>query len=287
MRTLRFIGFFVCIFYSAKLQAQSDEMSFARYLIEKKNYDEAIFVLHSMGHARGSTRGQQDSVHFLLGNIFYRQQKLQRSIEQFDSVSGRWPRLHSEAVFFSAYNNVYLKSYSTAKEKMIRFPQQDSVLNQLRNFELAGIALLQRNLPTYDSLSNLFSPVNYSMDEQEIRLKEHYDRIIHQPKRSLLVAGLLSAIVPGAGRFYAGNKGQGIYTFLIAAVIGSQAWEGYQTDGPSSVRFIAYATIFTSFYVGTIWGSVFTVKMKRDQLNETINNQILIDLHIPIRTIFR
>jgi len=173
-----------------------------------------------------------------------------------------------------------------ARQKLLHFHKTDTILNQLRNFELSGIALLQRDISTYDSLAKLFSPAHYAMDEQVIRMEEHHSRIVHQQKRSPFIAAVLSAVVPGAGRFYAGNKGLGIYTFLIAAVVGSQAIEGYQKDGPSSFRFIAYTAIFTTLYVGTIWGSAFTVKMKRDQLNETINNQILIDLHIPIRTIF-
>ncbi len=286
MRVLILLGFLISMFSAKGLAAQGNEMSFSRYLIEKKNYDEAIFVLNSRRYATGLTSNELDSIHFMLGNIYYSQQALKNSITHFDSVSTRLPMLHSEAVFFSAYNNTYLSSYSLAKEKLTGFHQPDTLFGQLRNFELAGIALLQRDLPSYDSLSKKFSPVNYTLDRQESRLAEHHSRILHQKKKSPEVAALLSAIVPGAGKFYAGNKGVGIYTFLIAAVIGSQVWESYQKDGPSSVRIIAYATVFTSLYIGTIWGSAFTVKIKRDQLNETINNQILIDMHIPIRTIF-
>ena len=286
MRIFTLIGFFICVFYSRHLSAQSAEMAFARYLIEKKSYDEAIFVLNVLKNGSESNPMLRDSIHFLLGTIFYNQQKLESSIVHFDSVSNRWPRLRSEAVFFSAYNATYLKRYSEARQKLTNAPLSDSVLNQLRNFELAGVALLQRNLPAYDSLSSFFTPTSYSLDEQESRLKEHRTRIVQAPNKSPLAAGLLSAIVPGAGKFYAGNKVQGIYTFLIAAVLGAQAWEGYTKDGPDSFRFITYATLFTTVYVATIWGSAFAVKMKRDQLNETINTQILIDLHIPLRTIF-
>ncbi|MBS1681118.1 MAG: hypothetical protein JST48_05350 [Bacteroidetes bacterium] len=267
-------------------QTASQELLFAKHLIAKKNYEEAIYLLKNVGTSPSLAPLQNDSVHFFLGNIYYTQQQLPESITHFDLVSGLSKRMKSEALFFSAFNNAYLKKYSVAKQKLLTYTPVDSGEHQVRNLELAGISLLQRDLKNFDSLSKSFDATNYSIDQQEKKMNEHRDRILGQPKKSPLLAASLSGILPGAGKFYAGNKGQGIYTLLISTVLGLQAWEGYHKDGPSSARFIIYSTLFTSLYIGTIWGSAFSVKLKRDQLNETINNQILFDMHIPLRTLF-
>ncbi len=288
MPLFRPILFILITNFTIPLQGQSvsKELIFAKYLLTKKNYDESIYVLRDLNKISSLTVLQKDSIHFLLGNIYYNQQVLRRSIENFDSVSYSSKRLKSEAVFFSSFNSGYLKSFAEAKQKLIDYSPIDSSEQQLRNFELAGVSLLQRDFKSFDSLSNQFTPVNYAIDQQEKDMVDYKKRIVNQPKKSPFLAATLSVILPGAGKFYAGNKGQGVYTLMIATVLGLQTWEGYHKGGASSFRFIAYGTLFTSLYIGTIWGSAFSVKIKRNQLNETINSQILFDMHIPLRTIF-
>lgn len=267
------------------VSAQSDEFAFVRYLISKKNYDEAVYVLNALDQ-RSAGQAKADTVHYLLGNIYYNQQDLGRSIAHFDSVTGAVPRLKSESVFFSSFNRAYLRSFGQARAALVHYAPPDSALAQLKNFQLAGIALLERNVPAFDSLNALVSKRTYLLQQQQENLGQHRQRIVTQPSKSPVLAAMLSAIVPGAGKFYAGQKGQGIYTLLITGMVGLQAWEGYEKAGPKSFRFIAYSTLFASLYIGTVWGSAFTVKFRKDQLNETIDNQILFDMHIPIRTFF-
>jgi TM2 domain-containing membrane protein YozV len=97
---------------------------------------------------------------------------------------------------------------------------------------------------------------------------------------------LLSAVVPGAGKVYAGQLGQGVAIFLQNTIFALQAYEGYRKDGPRSARFLIYGGLFTVFYIGNVWGSVLSVQIKRQEMYDKINNQIVFDMHIPLRTIF-
>lgn len=288
MPLARFSVFILSLLCFAQLRGQSvsRELAFAKYLQSKKNFDESIHVLQNLKKKVAITQIQKDSIHFLLGNVYYDLKSLKNSINNFDSVSELSHRMKAEAVFFSSFNSAYTKSFAESERKLTHYNTTDSIETQLKTLELAGVSLLQRNLKNFDSLSRHFSSTNYSTDLQEKRMVEHYTHIKEQPKKSPFVAAMLSVVLPGAGRFYAGNKGQGMYTLLISTVLGLQAWEGYHKDGPSSFRFIAYTTIFTSIYIGSIWGSTFAVKLRRDQYNETINDQILFDMHIPLRTVF-
>ncbi|MBS1557988.1 MAG: hypothetical protein JST69_04600 [Bacteroidetes bacterium] len=285
MRRLPFLVF-IFLFQNLDGQSISKELLFAQHLLVKKNYKEATYVLGLLKHQPAITSIQRDSIHYFLGNIYYNQKNLAYSITHFDSVSALSVRMRTEAIFFSAFSHAYLKKLNRAEQQMIHYTPLDSVEQHLRLLELSGIYLLHRNLKKFDSLQRLITKTNFITSQQEKDLHTQYIKITEQPKKSPWVAVALSTLIPGAGKFYAGQKGQGVYTFLISVVLGMQAWEGYHKDGPSSVRFIAYSSLFASLYIGTIWGSAFSVKVRRYQLNETINDQILFDMHIPLRTVF-
>jgi hypothetical protein len=65
--------------------------------------------------------------------------------------------------------------------------------------------------------------------------------------------------------------------------MGLMTWEAYKKAGLKSARFILTAAFFTVFYVGDIWGSVLSVSVNRIEKNNEINNQILLNLRIPLQ----
>lgn len=100
-------------------------------------------------------------------------------------------------------------------------------------------------------------------------LKNFINKYNTIPKRSPFAAGLLSALVPGMGKVYAGYRIQAISAFLANTLFAAQAFEAYYKSGPKSVHFIYAAGLFGAYYVGNIAGSVWAVKKKkRDTLRE-------------------
>ena len=287
---MRYIGIaclsmcFLCS-HLAKGQSPSEDLRFAQYLVNKKFFDEAIYSLSNLSK-RKLDGGQLDSINYLLGNIYYNKQELENSIQYFDLVTNQSPRLKSESVFFSSFNEAYLKRYTPAGKKLNGFIPSDSILQSLKNFELAGINLLQRDYDSFDSLAHFFSVKHFLTSKQQSDLREFRSELHAASRKSPFTAGLLSAIIPGAGKFYAGYKGQGFLNFIVAGLLGVQAWEGYHKAGPDSFRFIAYASLFSAFYISNIWGSTLAVKIRKDEISKTIDAQILFAMHIPIRSAF-
>ncbi|MEO6916521.1 MAG: hypothetical protein ABI151_13580, partial [Chitinophagaceae bacterium] len=99
-------------------------------------------------------------------------------------------------------------------------------------------------------------------------------------------AGVYSAILPGAGKFYAGKKKQGIAAFLPILSLGVVTYESYRKSGIKSARTLAFGSLFSLFYVGNIWGSVLSVKIKEKEFYREYDNKILFDLHIPLRNLY-
>jgi hypothetical protein len=259
------------------------EWEFARYLADKDAPDEARFVIENLGN-QPLLPPQRDSVAYLRGWLAYSTKSLDEAALHLLSVSEASP-FYLKSQYFGAYCLAFQHRPDSAQTVLARLPAPDSTLHELKAFEQAGVALLQRRYDQYEQHRRAFRFASYTLSEEEKRFDQYYERLKNQPRRSAAVAGLLSAIVPGAGKAYAGKFRQGVAAFLPVATLGLLALEGYRKDGPTSLRFLGFGSLFTLFYVGNIWGSTLAVKIRRDEINRVYDNKILFDLHIPLRNL--
>jgi hypothetical protein len=153
--------------------------------------------------------------------------------------------------------------------------------------QLAGFSILEKDFHTFDSLKQYFTYDRIDTQQQFENLLIYRNDMKSLKRKSPLVAGVLSGLIPGAGRVYGGKKATGIYSLIAGTLLGLQVYEGYKKDGLKSARFIIYGSLFSVFYIGNIWGSIVTIKVARDEKEEAIRHQVLIDMHIPLRTIFQ
>lgn len=207
--------------------------------------------------------------------------------EQFLQVSGNSPFFYASR-YFAAYNLTYKEQYSAASGILtdIYLPPSDSLLHELRSFGLAGIALLQRNTGQFKRLSEQFTFTHYQLQQEEQNMLQYAASLKKVKRRSPLLAGALSAVVPGLGKIYAGKTKQGLASFFPVALLGVQAFENIHKRGIKNGFSLFYTGLFSVFYIGNIWGSVLSVQITQQETYHEIDNRILFDLHIPLRNIF-
>lgn len=259
------------------------EWHFARYLADKEATDEATFVLQAFDYQQLNP-SQRDSLAYLTGWLAYGAKSLDAASNALLTVSPASP-FYVKSQYFGAYCLAFQHQRDSARAIMQQAPATDSTLRELRAFEQAGVALLQRQYSRYDSLRQQFSYSSYALSAEEQRFDAYRKGLATQKRRSPWVAGLLSAGIPGLGKIYAGKPKQGIAAFLPVLTLGLLTWEGYHKDGPTSLRFLGFGALFTVFYVGNIWGSTLAVKVRRDEFNRGYDNKILFDMHIPLRNL--
>jgi len=158
--------------------------------------------------------------------------------------------------------------------------------DRLRGFQLAGMALLDRDFDLFARQAQALEGTGHLMQEQALRLKEYHGRLLSERGRSPLLAGLLSAAVPGLGKVYAGKPAEGVAGFLYLAVMGATTWDFYRGAGPRSALFILSASVTGIFYLGNIAGSATAVRRQNKEFNHEMDQRILFDLHIPLRNAF-
>ena len=93
-------------------------------------------------------------------------------------------------------------------------------------------------------------------------------------------------LVPGTGKIYAGATGQGIAAFIMVGMLGGITAETYIKSGPKNPQFIIMGSLFTVFYIGNIYGSVFSVKIANEKYNDEVKKILLFNMRIPVSRIF-
>ena len=270
----------------AQNQYVSKELAFAQYLSTNKQYDDQIFVLKSLSKNNIASIQQNDSIHYLLGLAYYNKELLDSAIHLYSKVSSTTDKLHTPAVFWKSYLQNHLGTISEGRNSLLNADFTQDKFKELKNFQLAGNSLLTRDFVQFNERASNFDGNHYQFAKQEIQLKALHKGLADHKCKSPALAGLMSSIVPGTGKIYAGKVGQGIATIMATTIMGIQTYESHRKDGPDSPRFIIYASLLSSFYIANVWGSVISVNVRKREFDDTVNKEILFNMHIPLRTIF-
>lgn len=275
---------------------EKGELEFIRHLVERQFWGDAIFAIEQMEEDHPEWLEDhpaiQDSLHFHAGWAAYSREELPYAADRFQQVSPENPNFMQSAFYRSyllAHLSVHENDHSllnTAKEELSELNPDRQVLHSLRTFELAGMALLNRNYDRFESLSSDFTGQFYAFAEQEENLINHHRELTQAGDKSPFAAGLMSAILPGSGKIYAGRRGDGISTFLQVAVFGSVFAESAINAGWDHPRTWISGGAFGLFYTANIWGSVVSVRITQQEIYEQVDQRILLDLHIPLRSVF-
>jgi TM2 domain-containing membrane protein YozV len=256
---------------------------FIDFLTENNKNREALHLLSNTNELSNS-----DTVNYLKGMNYYLLKKTDSAALSFNLVAPA-SNFYTKSKFFESINLSYSKKYKPALNSLSDFSSDTAQkYSQLINIVTAGNYLLLRDYKRFDSLSIDFLYNDYNYSNQQSRLVDLKNRSLKLKKKSPFVAGALSAVVPGLGKFYAGKKGAGLAAFAANGALAAMAFESYyRTKSFKSPQFITFTTLFSFFYVGNIFGSVFSIKQQIKSVNGKINNEILASIHVPVVRIFK
>lgn len=261
------------------------ELRFVQHLKRQKHLQEATYALHSL---RFQDRFSQysDTLNFLLAENYL-------SLKQFDSSSYFFQRVspassvHQQSCFFAALASVYTMNYTAAQQSLGQIKPNSPTIQQLWLTEQAGLSLLRRDTSAFSTYAKDFSLSWFVVENQQKTLNELKLEIMAFRPKKPWVAGLLSTAVPGLGKVYAKRYGDAASTFFINLSLGLIALENYRKDGLSDPKTLVFGSIFSLFYIGNIWGSVYSVKMYHDDFNDVINENIRHNMHTPLRVYYQ
>lgn len=273
----------ILILLSRTSQGQDFDYTFLKYLNDSRQYST---LLDYSKYLQDEKHISNDTLFFFEGKSYYAEKNHKNAFESLSKVKSS-SVYYSESVFLAFINAIYNESYQKGASMLDSFVPKDTVLSDFKYYQLAALSLLKREISSYEAYKENITSNYYFTEKEQRSLDQIAVDLKEQRNKSVWLAGLYSAILPGAGKFYAGKRGQGIYTFIISSFLALQTWESYHKSGVESPRFIIYGSLFSLFHVANIWSSSLAVKRYNNELNEAINYRIRMDMHIPIRALFK
>jgi hypothetical protein len=102
------------------------------------------------------------------------------------------------------------------------------------------------------------------------------------PRKSSVAAGLLSAVVPGSGKIYAGRMRDGLFAAGLTAFFSLQCYDGFRRYGYRSLKGWLFSIIALDFYAGNIYGSVIETRSFNHRKRKELLNDIEFSLKVQI-----
>lgn len=159
-----------------------------------------------------------------------------------------------------------LKSLYLQNIDSVFFDAADSVINSISPFSnnayrLKNTALLlsKTELPEKEKFLIPFDNVDKKT------LYNFYGFKKNPPYKNEVLSGVLSAIIPGAGKIYTQEYGDGITAFLLTGLFAYLAYTNFEHDHPT--RAWIFTALGAGFYAGNIYGSVASAQIFNARVN--------------------
>ncbi len=281
--TLLYVVFFINILGYSQI---NKELPFIEYLIAKEEYSAAIKLLNSYPKTIDSLNENTiDSINYLTGWSLYSSKQLDESVEYFKQVNLN-SCFYSKSQLFASYNKAHLKNYSEAIDLLNTFLPKNKQDSIIKNYLKSGVYLLNRDFSNYNQSQNELDKDFYGIKKENLIINSIANELCTHKKKSTAVAAILSSIIPGSGKIYLGKTGQGISSLLIVTGLGLVTAENFNKRGPEKFSSILFASAFTSFYLGNIYGTIKLSKISNKEYNSYEDAKILFNIHIPLRNLY-
>ena len=255
----------------------SEDEEFIRYLIGNNLSSDAVYYLFGVNIA------PSDTLDYYKGLSLYTSGGLQQASGYFKNVP-ETSTFFEPSVFYAAVCDVYQNNYTEAKSILSTYKGERV---ELLNYELAAISLLEDDSEGYKYYSKAFTYSSYTMKDGEKVFDDIYKQRFVEKGKSPWVAAGLSAVVPGLGKFYVGNYGEGAASLLLGASFTAFAVESWVKVGAKDWRTILFTTLASLLHISNIYGSYISVGLYNDYLKNAQNQTIVFNIHVPVRSLFK
>ena len=223
-----------------------------------------------------------------------------RAIEQYEMLQKTFNNDTVEFKIMLSYSNLGL--YNKSNELLARFNSNskifpDSYLLSLKNklineqnkiiepaissFDsaqwksynrISSVSMLYENVPTISKVKYISV---FDKDEQST-VSFLFDYKFDPPYKSSALAGVMSAVIPGSGKMYVGDWGDGISGLLITGLFAFLAYDNFKAN--HTTKAWVFTGIGAFFYAGNIYGSIAAAQIFNAKIDFEFQNGLKIFL---------
>ncbi len=240
-------------------QSFQDRKSFADFLFCKGDYSRAASEYECISGFENN-----DSLFLKLGYSYLQvnNSKLAGLMVNKIRDSAQAEQLQGSIIMKHFTDGEYLKvlSLSDSLNKKAQTGQKSYIPISYFSSILSG-QTLQGNFQLSIVSSNETDTINFLVN-----------KVVRPEKKSELTAGLLSAVIPGAGKIYTGKTGDGITTFLITGLMTFLTVDNFSRN--HSFRGYVFGVSTILFYGGSIYGSAASAQLMNEENERSARNQL-------------
>jgi outer membrane protein assembly factor BamD (BamD/ComL family) len=255
--------FLICLYFVSSafpvLSSEKGLIDLADYHYNRKEYYNSI--TESMRYQYLYPQGELYSQSMIIvGKSYYKGGDNVRALSVLSECYNRFTDREAgeRALFYSGLIRIDSGSYNYAARNFREYNYvynngiflEESIINLSLVYALAeNYDEAEKKLTEY---SEIFPDGKYmkKAEELSVLVKEAESR----PEKSLLAAGLLSAIIPGSGYFYTENYILGILSFGTNAALIYGIYDGYKKK--KQFQMIFFSVVEFSFYNYSLVGSI-------------------------------
>ena len=209
--------------------------------------------------------------------------KTEKAIDSFTEYLQEFPmsKYASNAYYQIGVSHFLMQRFeATAKYLNTSIPRITDVRYKYESQQLIGLSyLMQRQWHQAEDVFNKLQQSEIlSVREKALTYHQYAIHGNNLPTRSPFLSGLLSTIVPGAGRLYTGRVGDAFTSLILLGLAGWQSYDGFRRDGITSAKGWTLGTVGVIFYGGNIYGSVISARIYNREITEEFLSGLSIEL---------
>jgi hypothetical protein len=235
--------------------------AFVKHLDENKLYQEELYYLNSLD----KQQVPEDSLNFLLAKFYLKQKRDSLFFKHYKLSSSIFNNDHSAL----QYTHYYFLKHLHSTPQQIWFNE----LHPLSKDSSIGLTLFYNTLKF---------PENSTLQLNNT-LKNEIKKYNVLSKKNPVIAGCLSAVIPGLGKLYGQRPNSAMLTFFSHALFAAQSIESIKKFGFKNGYSIFSVSLFGLFYMSNIYGSVTDLKKQKIQRKKQIliNAEKYFNLNYP------
>ncbi len=273
--------------FSTRLYTQYDcqkDIILLKHLINSKKPHEALVLSHYLIN-NSWCNNLNDSLYFFRAYSFYQLKQLDSATFYFLKIQ-QPDTLYNKSRIYASISSLYEDKIKLTDSIISTLKITSNIMSDLQKLFRAGLSLYNNQPEKYSEWIKQLNYDNYMIANEITGLDEVYKKIIGTKRKSPAKAAILSAIIPGSGKWYAGRRGQAITSFLTVGILAAITTELIAKRGVNDFFSISALTTTAIFYVGNIYGSYYTTKYENTRFNEKIHQDIQYYLHVAVRNVY-
>lgn len=244
---------------------------FGKSLYNENDYKRAIGQLKiALNFNELAGFNKADSINYLIGVSYSKVADYGLSSRYLAHVSKHNTILYEKVVFQSSKNYILINEYDSAVLYCQSFTNGllSKKYSDNLTLMLASSYLLLNNT---ESASRVLNKANLSGS----KLFDYSTELENFKPKSPFLAGTLSAIVPGTGKFYTKNIGHGLMSLFVNGLLAYRTVIEYNRGGINSTGFIIFGTLFLITYITNIVGSVISAKQYNQRHYNEVHSKVI------------